>query len=184
MKATDLRAGAKLIIAGLIACGRTEVEETSTERGYECVAEKFRGLGGKMEKNCSAGYGCKSGLSDRLNSFGFGVLAQADFFEETKNRAVFSSSALWDLDGFRQKGLAYGMFCKLCQRQQWNQHLYWQWGYGVLIDLGISHWGILTTAGNEGIDRKASVRCLLPTSILTISKGLKLKPKKPGICHR
>ncbi len=37
------------------------------------LQKKFRGLGGKMEKNCSAGYGCNSGLSDRLNSFGFGV---------------------------------------------------------------------------------------------------------------
>ena len=51
VKATDLRAGAALIIAGLIACGRTEVEEIQhIERGYECVAEKFRGLGAKMEK--------------------------------------------------------------------------------------------------------------------------------------
>ena len=51
VKATDLRAGAALIIAGLIACGRTEVEEIHhIERGYESVAEKFRGLGAKMEK--------------------------------------------------------------------------------------------------------------------------------------
>lgn len=51
VKATDLRAGAALIIAGLIACGQTEVEEIQhIERGYECVAEKFRGLGAKMEK--------------------------------------------------------------------------------------------------------------------------------------
>ena len=51
VKATDLRAGAALIIAGLIACGQTEVEEIyHIERGYECVVEKFRGLGARMEK--------------------------------------------------------------------------------------------------------------------------------------
>ena len=51
VKATDLRAGAALIIAGLIACGQTEVEEIRhIERGYECVVEKFRGLGARMEK--------------------------------------------------------------------------------------------------------------------------------------
>ena len=51
VKATDLRAGAALIIAGLIAHGRTEVEEIRhIERGYECVVEKFCGLGAKMKK--------------------------------------------------------------------------------------------------------------------------------------
>ncbi|MFQ9846801.1 MAG: hypothetical protein ACLRXC_07930 [[Clostridium] leptum] len=39
------------IIAGLIACGQTEVEEIRhIERGYECVVEKSRGLGARMEK--------------------------------------------------------------------------------------------------------------------------------------
>ena len=51
VRATDLRAGAALIIAGLIAKGVTEVEEIRhIERGYEDVAAKFRGLGAKMTK--------------------------------------------------------------------------------------------------------------------------------------
>ena len=51
VRATDLRAGAALIIAGLIANGVTEVEEIRhIERGYEDVAAKFRGLGAKMTK--------------------------------------------------------------------------------------------------------------------------------------
>ncbi len=51
VRATDLRAGAALIIAGLVAYGNTQVEEIyHIERGYENVVEKFRALGAKMRK--------------------------------------------------------------------------------------------------------------------------------------
>jgi len=50
VKAVDLRAGAALIIAGLVADGVTEVEDIRhIERGYENVVEKFRALGADME---------------------------------------------------------------------------------------------------------------------------------------
>ena len=44
--ATDLRAGAALIIAGIIADGTTELYNlTHIDRGYENIEEKFRNLG-------------------------------------------------------------------------------------------------------------------------------------------
>jgi len=50
VKAVDLRAGAAMIIAGLVADGVTEVEDIRhIERGYENVVEKFRALGADME---------------------------------------------------------------------------------------------------------------------------------------
>ena len=49
--ATDLRAGAALIIAGLIADGQTELYNLShIDRGYENIEEKFRKLGAKIER--------------------------------------------------------------------------------------------------------------------------------------
>ncbi len=46
VKASDLRAGAALVIAGLSACGTTEIEGVSyIERGYEDLVEKLRALG-------------------------------------------------------------------------------------------------------------------------------------------
>lgn len=51
VKATDLRAGAAMIIAGLTADGITEIEDIyHIERGYEDIAKKFRGLGADMER--------------------------------------------------------------------------------------------------------------------------------------
>ncbi len=51
MRATDLRAGAAMIIAGLAAEGTTEIEDIyHIERGYENVVEKFRALGAQIEK--------------------------------------------------------------------------------------------------------------------------------------
>ena len=50
VKATDLRAGAALVIAGLMAEGRTEI--TSVEfilRGYSNIIEKLRNLGADIE---------------------------------------------------------------------------------------------------------------------------------------
>ncbi|MDD2956150.1 MAG: UDP-N-acetylglucosamine 1-carboxyvinyltransferase [Oscillospiraceae bacterium] len=51
VKATDLRAGAALIIAGLMASGVTEIEDIyHVERGYEDVVEKFLSLGANIRK--------------------------------------------------------------------------------------------------------------------------------------
>ncbi len=49
--ATDLRAGAALVIAGLVATGTTEVTNIyHVERGYENFVDKLRGLGAVIEK--------------------------------------------------------------------------------------------------------------------------------------
>lgn len=51
VKATDLRGGAAMIIAGLVADGTTEIEEIiHIERGYENVIEKFAGLGADIKR--------------------------------------------------------------------------------------------------------------------------------------
>ncbi|MFT9057533.1 MAG: UDP-N-acetylglucosamine 1-carboxyvinyltransferase, partial [Ethanoligenens sp.] len=51
VKATDLRAGAAMLIAGLVAHGVTEIEDIRhIERGYEYVDEKFRALGAKIKR--------------------------------------------------------------------------------------------------------------------------------------
>lgn len=48
---TDLRAGAALIIAGIMAKGNTEVYNLEhIDRGYENIEEKFRKLGAKIER--------------------------------------------------------------------------------------------------------------------------------------
>lgn len=50
VKATDLRAGASLIIAGLVAEGNTDIYDTyHIYRGYHNVIEKFRALGADIE---------------------------------------------------------------------------------------------------------------------------------------
>lgn len=52
VKATDLRAGAALVIAGLMACGETVVNNIShIERGYVNLEEKFRSLGADIRKS-------------------------------------------------------------------------------------------------------------------------------------
>ena len=49
--ATDLRAGAALIIAGIVANGTTEVHNLDhIDRGYENIEEKFRKLGAKIKR--------------------------------------------------------------------------------------------------------------------------------------
>lgn len=51
VRATDLRAGAALVIAGLCAEGVTEIENIEfIERGYECIVEKLRGVGADIQK--------------------------------------------------------------------------------------------------------------------------------------
>ena len=49
--ATDLRASASLVIAGLIADGETHVNRIyHLDRGYEAIEEKLRGLGANIER--------------------------------------------------------------------------------------------------------------------------------------
>jgi len=48
---TDLRAGAALIIAGIIANGKTEIYNLEhIDRGYENIEQKFRDIGAKIER--------------------------------------------------------------------------------------------------------------------------------------
>ena len=49
--ATDLRASASLVIAGLIAEGETHVTRIyHLDRGYESIEEKLRGLGANIRR--------------------------------------------------------------------------------------------------------------------------------------
>jgi UDP-N-acetylglucosamine 1-carboxyvinyltransferase len=49
--ATDLRASASLVIAGLVAEGETEVERIyHIDRGYECIEEKLLQLGASIRR--------------------------------------------------------------------------------------------------------------------------------------
>lgn len=51
VKATDLRAGASLIIAGCVANGVTTITNLHhIDRGYEKIEEKFRNLGAQIER--------------------------------------------------------------------------------------------------------------------------------------
>lgn len=51
VSATDLRAGAALLIAGIIADGETELRNIGhIDRGYEKIEEKFRQLGAKITR--------------------------------------------------------------------------------------------------------------------------------------
>jgi len=51
LNALDIRSGAALILAGLIAKGKTQIENIShVERGHENIEEKLRKLGAKIEK--------------------------------------------------------------------------------------------------------------------------------------
>ena len=54
VKASDLRAGAALILAGLMAEGQTEIQNIfHVDRGYEKVIEKFRAIGADIERTWS-----------------------------------------------------------------------------------------------------------------------------------
>ena len=49
--ATDLRASASLVLAGLVAEGTTDVERIyHIDRGYECIEEKLQGLGAQLRR--------------------------------------------------------------------------------------------------------------------------------------
>ena len=49
--ATDLRASASLVLAGLVASGKTEVLRVyHLDRGYETIEKKLRGVGAKVKR--------------------------------------------------------------------------------------------------------------------------------------
>ena len=49
--ATDLRASASLVLAGLVADGTTVIERIyHIDRGYECIEEKLKGLGAQIKR--------------------------------------------------------------------------------------------------------------------------------------
>ena len=51
MRATDLRAGAAMVVAALAAGGVSEISEIGhIERGYEDIVEKLRGLGADIKR--------------------------------------------------------------------------------------------------------------------------------------
>ncbi|MPM87121.1 UDP-N-acetylglucosamine 1-carboxyvinyltransferase [bioreactor metagenome] len=51
VRASDLRAGAALVVAGAAANGKTEIEEISyIERGYEDLEVKLRAVGADIRK--------------------------------------------------------------------------------------------------------------------------------------
>ena len=51
VKATDLRAGAALILAGLVADGTTEISDIyHIDRGYEDIEGKLTNLGAKIRR--------------------------------------------------------------------------------------------------------------------------------------
>lgn len=51
VKATDLRAGAALVMAGLTASGQTKISDIyHIDRGYSKLVEKFTKLGGDIKR--------------------------------------------------------------------------------------------------------------------------------------
>jgi len=49
--ASDLRASASLVIAGLVADGETRIERIyHIDRGYEAIEEKFHSIGAKISR--------------------------------------------------------------------------------------------------------------------------------------
>jgi len=49
--ATDLRASASLVLAGLVAQGETRVDRVyHLDRGYECIEEKLSQLGARIKR--------------------------------------------------------------------------------------------------------------------------------------
>ena len=49
--ATDLRASASLVLAGLVATGKTQVLRVyHLDRGYEQIEKKLKGVGAKVKR--------------------------------------------------------------------------------------------------------------------------------------
>jgi UDP-N-acetylglucosamine 1-carboxyvinyltransferase len=56
VQASDLRASAGLVLAGLVASGETMIERVyHIDRGYEGIVEKLRGVGADIERVHGAG---------------------------------------------------------------------------------------------------------------------------------
>ena len=61
--ACDLRAGAAMVIAGMVASGVTEIDDIHyIERGYERFVEKLNALGAEIEVRYDSGEDAKTGL--------------------------------------------------------------------------------------------------------------------------
>src|SRR5712692_7110405 len=61
VQASDLRASAGLVLAGLVASGKTMIERVyHIDRGYEGIVEKLRGVGADIERVHGAGYGVQA----------------------------------------------------------------------------------------------------------------------------
>ena len=61
--ARDLRAGAAMVIAGMVASGVTEIDDIHyIERGYERFVEKLNALGAEIEVRYDSGEDAKTGL--------------------------------------------------------------------------------------------------------------------------
>src|SRR5487761_809582 len=59
--ATDLRASASLILAALIADGRTEIERIyHIDRGYEAIEEKFQQIGARIRRTPEHGHAART----------------------------------------------------------------------------------------------------------------------------
>jgi len=51
MQASDLRASAGLVLAGLVAAGETIIDRVyHIDRGYERIVEKLQGVGADIER--------------------------------------------------------------------------------------------------------------------------------------
>ena len=62
--ATDLRASASLVLAGLVADGRTEIERIyHIDRGYEAIEEKLQQLGARIRRTPGSGPGARRRLA-------------------------------------------------------------------------------------------------------------------------
>ena len=63
MHACDLRAGAAMVIAGMVASGVTEIDDIHyIERGYERFVEKLNALGAEIEVRYDSGEDARTGL--------------------------------------------------------------------------------------------------------------------------
>ena len=52
VRALDVRAGAAVLLAGIVARGETVIEDIyHLDRGYELLEEKLRGLGASVERD-------------------------------------------------------------------------------------------------------------------------------------
>ena len=69
--ATDLRASASLVLAGLVAEGTTDVERIyHIDRGYECIEEKLQGLGAQIRRLADRRLRDSSGLPCEMSGPG------------------------------------------------------------------------------------------------------------------